>query len=805
MARSLGSMSHFFVAKRSIEDLGWPKLLAALAARTSTARGAEGAKALPFLETREAILTSYAQIDEGRTLLRLDLLPPLGAVEDVRDFLSRAHKQAILLPNELLAVARLMHAAASVRRFLRARGESSPILAERATALLDRTGLAREIEAAIEPSGSIRDNATPTLAEYRQRARELHRQIRTHIEGMLHDGDFTSLLQDNYYSVRAERYVLPVNASFRHKVPGIVHNASQSGQTIFVEPQQIVPLGNDLAIAQSLALEEERRILQAFSNDVGDIAKELGETLELLAQIDVIFAAAKLAHDLDAEVPELVEGRVGFHLRAVRHPLLMLQERKVVANTVTLADKAHALVISGPNAGGKTVTMSTVGLCALMTRAGLPIPVAQGSSMPVFQGVSAAIGDAQDMSRGLSTFSGHVAVLKEIVDVARHGWLVLVDEIAADTDPKEGAALACAILETLVEQGARVLVTTHLEEVKALGVTDERYVNARVGFDAATLKPNFALQLGAAGMSNALAVAQAAGFSAAVMDKARTQLAASGVLSLALARLETLEQTLAMERASVQAALSEAQQLREQAAQEKHVLEQTRAKLQIEVRRELQPELDAARAQVSQMIAQLQAQPSMQKTQQAQAFLQARAQELAAAEKRAEERSRVAKEDIAESAQLQEGTRVRVLSLGREGEVLSCDGDSAMVAMGMLRSRVSLSDLVPLRAGKNVSVSPFGTNKLKPADVAASAVVSPDIRCDVRGFRADDALRALDKALDQSFSEGATLLQIVHGHGTGVLKDLLRKALRESPYVAAFRPGDRHEGGDGVTMVTVKS
>ena len=491
-------------------------------------------------------------------------------------------------------------------------------------------------------------------------------------------------------------------------------------------------------------------------------------------------------------------------LRKLRHPRLLLQRTPVVANDVLLTAQQRALVISGPNAGGKTVTLTAVGLCVLMMRAGLPIPVEANAQLPMYRGVCTAIGDAQDLARGLSTFSAHLHHLKNILDMAQDGWLVLIDEIAADTDPVEGAALARATLETLVEQRARVLATTHLEEVKALGVVDPRFANARVGFDAVSLQPTFVLELGVAGVSNALVVAAQVGLPKSVLERAQSHLSGTGLLSAALAILADTQQqakihadTAAADRQQAAAQRQEASRLHDEATA-------ARRRARAEAQAAWAAELESKRKEVGAVMAALQAAPTIRRAQEVQANL---AQQIGNAKK-----------DVQHDAVLQEtpearpatkvvpGTRVKIISLGNEGEVLSVDGDMAVVAVGLMRSRIKLTELIPLQARSKPRSTPFpGTQKKAPEAVAAGALPGTAGQCDVRGMRADEALRQLDRALDHSYSHGAQRLIVVHGHGTGALKEAVREALENSPYVADFRPGARQEGGEGVTVVELCS
>ncbi len=787
---------------RTLTDLGWPQLLAALAEGAGTARGQVIARTLPFLDSRAAVETSLLRIEEVRGLLRLDQGLPLGGIGDPESALDRAEKGAALAGEEIRSCGQLIRAAAETRRFLLSRRERAPLLNEVAQGLVDLGPLAARIDAVFEPSGSIKDSASEALATYRRRARHLHAELKQRAESMVHDPDFSLYLQDSYYSVRNDRYVLPIQATYRSKVPGIVHNASQSGLTLFIEPQTLVDLGNELSIAESLALEEERQILTELSAYLGDHASELKVAIRCLATLDVTQAAGRLADRLDASPATVLEEATELRLVGARHPLLVLQHKRVRPNDLRLGETERALVVSGPNAGGKTVSITTAGLCSLMVRAGLPIPAASGSRIPLFFGILSAMGDAQDLSRDLSTFSAHLTTLKDILRQAGKGWLVLIDEIAADTDPREGAALATSILHEMAGCHATVLVTTHLDEVKALGLVDPRFVNARMCFDAATLAPTFILELGAAGASNAIEIARQVGLPRAVIERARAQLQTGGALSLAIKALES--------------AKNAAQQLSESVTQERQALAAEREQLsiatkaaqearlaaEVRVREALAQEFELERAKVTRLVAELQAQPTIRKAQAAQAELASHATEQHREAERARTTLSGAPERItAKSETVTVGARVRVLSLKKDGEVLAVDEEGAVVGLGTLRIRLPFTDLVLLGKGKR---GPEPMPRQKSKDVGAQAIVSPEARVDVRGMRADEALKEIELFLDHSSYAGPNCVFIVHGHGTGILKKLIRESLGRMPYVARFRPGGMHEGGDGVTVVDLK-
>lgn len=804
-------MQLFDIPERTRRDLGWDQIVAAVAARTSTARGRERALALPFLETRDQIVASLDRIAEARNLLRQQLSLPLAGAEDVRGPLARAAKGAILEAPEMIACARLIRAAARVRTFLAVHRGDSPILAAAGEALPDAGSVAKRIETAFEPSGRLKDSASANLASLRDRARGLHRQIKERLEGMLHDEKFTMNLRDTYYSIRNDRYVVPVNASFRSEVPGIVHNASNSGQTIFVEPDQLVGLGNELSIAESLAAEEERRVLAELSGDLGDRANELLGAIEILGELDLVEAQARLADDLDATAPELAEGRAPFSLKSGRHPILVLQGKKVVANHISLSPGQKALVVSGPNAGGKTVTITTVGLAALLVRAGLPVPADPGSVVPLWSGIYSAIGDAQDLGKDLSTFSAHVTALRGILETAREGSLVLVDEIAADTDPREGAALAAAVLGELVDRGVAVLVTTHLEELKALGFADERYANARVGLDPRTLSPTFRLELGEAGVSSALEIAARCGMPEAVLERAKRNLHGGAALPVALEKLDLERRAHEKARMDLEDRQRELERLRAEVEKARAELGDVKRDIEIRVREEMLEEVVEAHREVGELIASLHKRPEMKKAVETQEDLKARAERIARERDRLKAREEAERKGqaAAEGAKILPGLRVQVVPLGREAEVIEVSADEAMVAAGPLKLRVKLADLVPLTGkAKGAAFASSGGKaaRLARAEKAAGGPVQdPEAKCDVRGLRAEDALREVELFLDRKYTEGAASVLIVHGHGTGALKRLLREHLAASPYVASSRGGESHEGGDGVTVVTMRT
>jgi DNA mismatch repair protein MutS2 len=795
------------VTPKTRADLGFPQLLQALADRCRTPLGVARALARAFLAD-DAVPHALATVDEARACLEQEEALPLDGVEDVRALLVRAEKRALLDPRELIQVRHVLSASLEIRARLAIRRVSAPHLYALSGRLPELGSLTERLESAFDPSGDISDHASPTLKAARDRSRGLHRAIKQRLEASLRDERFAQHLREPYFSVRNDRYVVPVLASDRAAVPGIVHNASQSGQTLFVEPEVMIGLGNDLAIAQSLVLEEERFILQELTAAIGQRASEISEGVEALATLDEAFAAARLAQALDAQAPSLEPADGALHLTRMRHPLLVLQNAEVVANELALTRPLRVLVISGPNAGGKTVTLTGVGLCALMVRSGLPIPAGPDSHVPLFASVHGAVGDDQDLHQGLSTFSAHVARLKEIDAEAEPGALVLIDEIAADTDPREGAALAIAVLEDLIERGALVAVTTHLEEVKALAHMDARFQNARVGFDAQRMSPTYRLQLGMAGQSSAIDVATHMGLPQRICARARELTRqAAGPLSQALQAAETERQKAVAAREAAEetrrSTAAERDQARAEREAERHAADAARAQQQDALRQEL----EAAAEELRLLIADLRARPSLKAAVSARQDVLDRAD---SAERSAEEARASATPPAAPVAPLIPGGHAQHRKLKQVVEILALEGQEALVAAGVMKMRVPIAELTPLAGQRPASRFPASADRGREVSERAersrpAAVDEAPATCDVRGMRVDEALRAVERWLDGGLRRGEPGAVILHGHGTGALKDAIRNYLDGSPYVRMFRPGDSHEGGDGVTVVALRA
>src|SRR5437016_1593020 len=489
-----------------------------------------------------------------------------------------------------------------------------------------------------------------------------------------------------------------------------------------------------------------------------------------------------------------------YDLRKARHPLLVLQRKSagVVANDIALPPPAQALIVSGPNAGGKTVTITGVGLCALMARAGLPIPAEAGSRMPLYRTVYTAIGDEGDLSRDLSTFTAHLSALKWILEAAGPGTLALIDEIAADTDPREGAAIAVAALEKLVAAGAQVLITTHLEELKALALADPRFAPASVGFDVDRLAPTYLLKMGEVGASSAIEIARRVGISEEVCARAREILGkGASIVSEAVAKLEKERAETARLRGELESAREELARERAALQREGERLRELEQQTRTGARGELIDDLRRKREEVAVLVAQLQAAPAMAQAVEAQRTIES----AVAAEER--EQAQASKPQAAAETAIAVGARVKHLRLGTEGVVMEVQDGSATVQMGALRSKVPVQDLVPVaRKVRQAGFRKSKAEQMQRAEQARPAAVQVRVpMVDLRGMRVDEALRTVELELDRATRAGEERVHMLHGHGSGALKSAVREHLQRSPYVAKARAAEQHEGGDGVTVV----
>jgi len=789
--------------EKTLHDLSWDEVVSAVASRC---RGplAERLDELPLAERYEDARAALVEVAEARRLIALDDPLPLDGIREVGASLDRLERAGGLDGTELRAIASTLGAARVLRRFLTRRNAEAPTL--RVACGTDATldDLQEELTRAIEPDGNLSDSASPELGRLRTEVANLRARIVARLEQLLIK--HADIVQDRFHTLREGRYVVPIRTDAHEKLPGIVHGTSGSGATVFVEPRAVVNQGNRLKMAQGELEREVARILGILCERVSDRLPEVRAAVAALDRADLRNAAARLAEDLNGTVPALVrEARL--ELKEARHPLLMLDGVDVVPNDLAVA-AGKALVLSGPNAGGKTVSLKVLGLAALMARAGLPVAAADESVVGFIEPVLTDIGDEQSIQKNLSTFSAHVTNLVRIIEAAGTGALVLLDEIATGTDPNEGAALACALVDALCRSGAAVAVTTHYEALKAMAVEDPRLRNASVGFDVAQMQPTFEVRVDVPGSSSALRVAARFGMPEDILATARGQLSEQSRTFDSLVRqLEDRFESLERERAEVREALAEAQRVKEKA-------EADRAKARARDDKKVGAEAEKVMSQLREARKELKEARRILRREQAhdeESLREIRAHldrvEGAASEPASSatpEPTFAPGDGIAPEA-LSVGDRVYVPRL--KTEVVVADPPSkgrVRVASGPVKLWVQVAELQRVDAPR-----PEASPKPKAAPAPAPKPARPrdlDNTLDVRGMRVDDALSMTESFLDTMFGRSEPIGYILHGVGSGALRDAIRTHLdaHAGHYVDKLRGGTSEEGGDRLTVVYLK-
>ena len=786
--------------EKTRSDLEWDRVLAALAERCESSPGKEAAVALPFCESQDEVRIIMAEGAESLALHGAGETIPIVPIGSIQAALERLRVGAVLGPEELRLIARMILWARTARRFLTVRKDRCPALfvACGTDPTLDDVG--EEVHRSFDEGGTLADHASPRLKELRQEQRAARARMLARLEDLMRR--YADLIQDSFVTEREGRYVLPVRADAHQRFPGIVHSTSGSGGTLFVEPRVVVSMGNRLKVLDGEVAREEEAIYARLSARLCEHLPSVLGAADAMARLDVRAATAKLAAEQRLVFPSLAP-KPRLDLRRARHLLLQLSLPKLVPSDLSI-EAGRAVVLSGPNAGGKTVALKTLGLSALMVRAGLPIACDEGSEAGVFDLVLTDVGDDQSLQKSLSTFSAHVQNVAAILNRSHKGTLVLLDELAGGTDPREGEALAAGVLDALCAQGAAVVVTTHYEGLKALAVADTRFENASVGFDIATMMPTFKVTLGTAGASSALAVARRYGIPDAVVDRAERFLS-PGERSVEDELRRVHEQRAALELAR-SAAENERREAAELAARLRDEVERAKARERRELSEEasrLAASILRAKEELRFAQARLRARkPDADQLREAQRSLDRASSGVAIGGEleplivRAPEREAIADEAV------KVGARVYVAKLRADAEVLEVLGDEQVrVAAGPLKLVVSRDELRAPNFAKRPTLKSSHKTAPPTTGVREVAIPTSDNTCDLRGLRVDEALSTATTFLDRSVRRGSRIAFLVHGHGTGALRDAVRKEIAASGYAAQMRPGEPGEGGDGVTVV----
>ncbi len=799
--------------EKSAAVLEWDRVIETLAGLARSVMGAERCRALVLETEVEAARTRMRETGEIVALSEEGDPFPSISFSDVRDALLRVAKGAGLEPHDLRDISVALGIGADLTAFLSRRQERVPALWAAASSL-EPFGELRQvkvlIDRAVDAEGNIRESATPELRRLSQHAHDLKQRMRDRLAVILESRRYAEVLQEHYFAQREGRYVVPIKAEMRGRIPGIVHDVSASGATVFLEPRELVELNNSIKVAGLEVDREVRRILRELSTAVAEHKPAIEHVLGVLADFDCIAAKAALSHLVKGKPVSLNEsGRIV--LRQARHPLLVLSREHVVPNDLQLDETLRALVISGPNTGGKTVTLKTVGLFALMVRAGLHVSCAPDSEMAVFPDIFADIGDPQDLARDLSSFSAHMT---QMIGLLRHAGadsvggaqgatktLVLLDELVTSTDPTEGAALAEALLVELTRQNLKVVVTTHYNALKLLAQTTPGFANASLEFDVSTLSPTYRLIMGVPGGSSAIEIAGRLGLDDAILEHALKLIKREDrLLEQVLEDLQEKQRRLHQDEETIAALKTEAE---ESAREAREIADRLRASEREEkkgMKRKLTEDLLRARAEVQAILEELKRDRTLIKAKEAK-------RQLAEVDTRVSARLGPTEETIPVE-QLDAGGHVEIGGLGTTGVLLEAvkGRRRVRVRVGDREVSVAVSQLVGLGHGaEQPHREQRGSPPRRPA-IAEPAPVETDqaLVVDLRGKTAEDALDETVKALDQAAMGGLPWIRLIHGHGTGRLKATLREYLTSSPYVARFRAGVKAEGGDGVTIVELR-
>ncbi len=856
--------------EKTLHTLEYFKILERLVNYCAFSASAEKARALrptnDIVEARQRL----AETTEAVNLLvtRSDLT--IGGARDVRAAVDLANHGGVLPPVDLLDIKYTLVAARNLMRTFERLAEQYPHLADIAAQLISPPGLIDAITRAISDRSEILDSASVKLSTIRRELRIAHERLMTRLQRMVGDPALTPYLQEALITQRDGRFVLPLRAEFKGRIRSIVHDQSASGATLFVEPLAIVELNNKYRELQLAERDEERRILAELSLMVADHGFAILNTVDVIARLDCVLARARYAEESRATEPKLhpipgkkhIAGSIPqqairdqasednhqpsaisgqqtkiqppkstlhhhpgtiIRLYQARHPLL--DPQTVVPIDVELDEKTYAMVVTGPNTGGKTVALKTIGLLALMAQSGLHIPAHSGSELSVFDNIYADIGDEQSIEQSLSTFSGHVTNIIHILKESDRHSLVILDELGAGTDPQEGAALARAILKHLLERGITTLVTTHHPELKAFAHTTPGAVNACVEFDLQTLRPTFRLTIGLPGRSNALAIAQRLGIPGEIISEARTELSPEQIRADDLLNEIHLQRNRA-NRARDQAenARKEAESLRSELVERLEKIEDERRKVLEQARLQAEAQIQALQTEVAEV------RKSLARARQPVEVLKPVEEQVAVMEENVEQpvarqalKAGAAAEQIGQELRrsIRLGDKVNLRTLGAQGLITALGEEEAEVQVGMLRVRARRADLelasgeLSPQASGHSTTSPgsreisgtTGATTMRSSSTSAGDFLpsSPGMELDLRGQRAEDALEALERYLDSAFLAGLLFVRIIHGKGTGKLREAVRQALAHNPHVRSFESGHEKEGGEGVTVAKIKS
>ena len=785
--------------ERTLRVLEFTKIRERLASKALTPMGAERCMALTPSCNLPEIEMWQAETEEATVILQYLGTSPLVAFEDARTAISLAEKGATLSPKALLTVAALLSAARSARSALVTERENTPLLKARGQQLASLRNVEDDITTAIISEEEIADRASTELMNIRRHLRGATERIKEKLNQMVRNPNFQKYLTDTIVTMRNDRYVIPVRADSRSMVPGLVHDQSATGATLFIEPMAAVEMGNELRQWEAKEKQEIERILAALSAEIAPYADQLRATVEVLAELDFIFAKGLLSREMYAVTPKLnQEGYLNI-IRG-RHPLI--DPEKVVPSNLWLGKDFTSLIITGPNTGGKTVTLKTVGLFTLMAQAGLQVPADIGTELAVFEQVFADIGDEQSIEQSLSTFSSHMTNIVSIMHEVTPRDLVLFDELGAGTDPTEGAALAQAILTRLRNIKVRTMATTHYSELKAFALSTPGVENASVEFSLETLRPTYRLSIGVPGKSNAFEISRKLGLPENLIDAAKKLLSSDSIrFEDVIANAEYHRQVAEREREIARQASEETVKLRDEAEKLRREIEDKRESAIRKAKEDARRIMEQTRREAEGIISELK---RMKKEQQSpDAGINAVRKQIEKSVDNLAEGLTQKVDNSAAPKTVKPGDKVEILTIGSQGTVLGTPNAKGEVEVqaGIMKLKVSISQLRLVKERPAEKAKPKQTS-VKMHTGAMERTVR--MECDVRGMTLDEALAQVDIYLDNAVLAGMGEVSIIHGKGTGVLRSGITQHLRRHMHVKSSRLGVYGEGESGVTIVTLK-
>lgn len=782
--------------EQTIKALEWKTVLEDLSKHSTCEIGKERCLNAEIFSRIEKIRYELKLTTEGKYLLDRTIYPPLGGIRNISEFISMAGAGKTLIAGELIDIANTMGASRRLKSFFERYKEEVPELHKISINLYEDKSLEEDILDIFDESGNMLDTASTELKRLRISLKDQAFNLKNKLNSLINSSSFSKYLQESVFTLRDDRYVVPVKAEHKTHVPGIVHDISASGSTIFIEPRAIVELNNLLREIELKIDAEVKRILAELSGRVRDIAQELTYTYDILGDIDFIFAKSKYSVAIQGTEPEINSEKY-ISLKNVRHPVLLRVIEKVIPNDVEIGKNYNMIIVTGPNTGGKTVILKTIGICTLMAKAGMHVPAMEASIYP-FKNIFADIGDEQSIIQSLSTFSGHIKNIINIIENTDDDTLILLDEIGAGTDPLEGTALAEAILQNIHEKEARAIITTHFSELKALAYTKKGFYNASVEFDTESLAPTYKLLMGMPGKSNAIYIAGKLGLDEKISEQAREiYLTKKDPTGQILEGLQNTQQELSKNAKKVEESKENLEKLEKSYNDELEKIKDEKKKIISVYRKKFDSELLKAKEEIRDILDEIRRTKSEKVSRRS-------LSRLGLTESGLRRFSQEEKEQLepefkpVDWENVKIGDTVVIKHLDQEAVIASLPdkNNNVQVEIGMLKTTVKKDELVKSKSGKSAKFKPV-MEKPKNFELKRHKLSNT---LDLRGLSAEDALDKVEFFLDEASLANLSPVYLIHGHGTGILRKSVREYLKNSPYISKFRVGEQAEGGDGVTV-----